>query len=299
MTSSQPDAPMHVLILGGAADARALMRALQTQTDLPLSVTLSLAGRTRNPPPPLVGPVAVNQRVGGFGGVGGLAAFIRDQRVACIVNATHPFAARMAANAVEAAALTGTPLLRLVRPAWASGPGDDWRHVADITAAVAALGEVPRRVFLTIGRQNLAAFMAAPQHAYLVRTIEAADAGVRLPHVAWLQARGPFSLDDEKRLLIDHRIDLLVTKNSGGDDAAAKLAAARALGVPVVMVDRPASPGGGLTTPSSAEALAWLRQIWLGRMAGHAHDGEPCGSEPSDSEPWVTTGPAPAAERGA
>ncbi len=287
MTSRQPDALMHVLILGGAADARALMRALQAQPDLPLKVTLSLAGRTRNPPPPQAGPVAVNQRIGGFGGGAGLAAFIRDQRVACIVNATHPFAARMASNAVEAAALTGTPLLRLVRPAWAAGPGDDWRHVANVDAAVVALGAAPRRVFLTIGRQNLAAFMAAPQHAYLARTIEAAGADVRLPHVAWLRARGPFSLDDEKRLLIEHRIDLLVTKNSGGDDAAAKLAAARLLGVPVVMIDRPPSPGG-LTTQSAAEAVAWLRGVWSRPVTGHAHDGRS-----------VEPGPAPVAERGA
>jgi len=287
MTSRPPDALMHVLILGGAADARALMRALQAQPDLPLKVTLSLAGRTRNPPPPQAGPVAVNQRIGGFGGVAGLAAFIRDQRVACIVNATHPFAARMASNAVEAAALTGTPLLRLVRPAWAAGPGDDWRHVANVDAAVEALGEAPRRVFLTIGRQNLAAFKAAPQHAYLARTIEAAGADVRLPHVAWLRARGPFSLDDEKRLLIEHRIDLLVTKNSGGDDAAAKLAAARLLGVPVVMIDRPPSPGG-LTTQSAAEAVAWLRGVWSRPVTGHAHDGRS-----------VEPGPAPVAERGA
>ncbi|MGV2979023.1 cobalt-precorrin-6A reductase [Camelimonas sp. ID_303_24] len=262
MTSSQSAVAPHVLILGGAADARALMRALQAKTDLPLNVTLSLAGRTRNPLPPQAGPIAVNQRVGGFGGVAGLAAFIREQRVACIVNATHPFAARMAANAVEAAALTGTPLLRLVRPAWTPEPGDNWRQVASIEAAVTALGEASCRVFLTIGRQNLAAFMAAPQHVYLARTIEAADAGVQFPHVAWLQARGPFSLDDERQLLIAHRIDVLVTKNSGGDDAAAKLAAARMLGVPVVMIDRPPSPGGA-ATQSAAEAVAWLRRVCL------------------------------------
>jgi len=287
MTSRQPDALMHVLILGGAADARALMRALQAQPDLPLRVTLSLAGRTGNPPPPDAGPIAVRQRVGGFGGAAGLAVFIRDQRVRCIVNATHPFAARMAANAVEAAALTGTPLLRLVRPAWTPGPGDDWRPVANVNAAVAVLGEAPRRVFLTIGRQNLAAFMAAPQHVYLARTIEAAAPDVQFPHVTWLRARGPFSLDDEKQLLTDHRIDVLVTKNSGGDDAVAKLAAARALGLPVMMIDRPPSPGAP-TTPSAADAVAWLREMCFRHGAGHAHDGRS-----------VEPRPAPVAERGA
>lgn len=277
MTSTDVPAGLmtpHVLVLGGAADARSLISAMQAEPGLNLRVTLSLAGRTSNPSPQQPGAICVTQRVGGFGGAEGLADFVRQQRVACIIDATHPFAARISANAVAAARMTGVPLLRLVRPGWQAGAGDDWRDVADMAAAVAAIGVAPRRVFLTIGRQNLAAFMAAPQHVYVARTIEAADADVQLAHVSWIAARGPFSLAGELALLRAHGIDIIVSKNSGGAATSAKLAAARQLGLPVIMIKRP-EYSGGEETGSVADAVVWIR-----RMIGPHH------------------GACPAAERG-
>lgn len=282
MTSRDHDTIFHILVLGGSSDASALLRALQAAPDLRLQrhfrITLSLAGRTRAPLAQAAGPVSVTTRIGGFGGPEGLARFLREQHVDCMVNATHPFAAQMAGNAIAAASNTGTPLLRLVRPAWEAVAGDDWRHVATMADAVAAIGAAPRRVFLTIGRQNLAAFMAAPQHHYLARTIEAADPDVRLPNVTWVQARGPFSFADERTLLTDHGVELLVTKNSGGADAAAKLMAARELGLPVIMIDRPPAPASQQAafqqTSSVAEAVAWLQ-----RMVRDVHDPAPAAED--------------------
>ena len=199
---------------------------------------MSLAGRTKAP---AMQPLPA--RIGGFGGAEGLAAYLRTEAVDLLVDATHPFAALMSANARAASHRTGTMLIRVERPAWTPGDGDHWTEVDDMAAAALALGETPRRAFLTIGRLNLAAFTAAPQHHYLVRSIDPVADPEGLPDVALIEARPPFDAEAEARLMRERRIDVLVTKNSGGTAAHAKLDAARALGLPVILVRRPPSDG--------------------------------------------------------
>ena len=170
-----------------------------------------------------------------------------------LIDATHPFAARMKANAAKAAAQAGVPRVAVLRPAWQQQSGDRWIEAADMTAAFTALGAEPRRVFLAIGRQELAAF-GAP-HAYLIRSVDPPDASP--PNATVITARGPFTEDAERALLIAHRIEILVSKNAGGDATSAKLTAARALGLPVVMVARPAPPDPPVVI-DAAGALDWL-----------------------------------------
>lgn len=244
---------LKVLILGGTTEASALARALAD--DSRFDAVLSLAGRTRAPRTP---PIPF--RIGGFGGAEGLAAHLRREAIAALVDATHPFAAQMSRNAAGAAALAGVPLLAVCRPAWQPAAGDRWVPVADMAAAVAALGPAPRRVFLTIGQKELAPFQAAPQHAYLIRSVDAPDLEALPPLAEVITARGPFAEADERRLLRDKRIDVIVTKNSGGAATEAKLPAARALGLPVIMVERPARPDVE-TVASVEDALAWLERL--------------------------------------
>jgi precorrin-6A/cobalt-precorrin-6A reductase len=239
-----------ILILGGSTEASALARALAA--DARYDAELSLAGRTKSPALP-----PIPHRIGGFGGIDGLAAYLRDGNVACLINATHPFAARMSANAVAAAARADVPLLRVRRPEWTPGPGDDWTVVADMDAAASALGAAPRRVLLTIGQKDLAAFRAAPQHAYVIRSVDPPPPEARPPHALIVTARGPFDEAGERALLAEHRIEIVVTKNSGGNATEAKLAATRALRIPVVMVARPAEPQAE-TVEDAEAALAWL-----------------------------------------
>lgn len=182
-------------------------------------------------------------RMGGFGGVDGLAAYLKTGRIGVIVDATHPFAEQMSRHAVAAAALTGVSLLRLTRPPWRPGPGDRWTEAQDIEAAVHALGPRPRRVFLTTGRLQLAAFALAPHHFYLVRTIDPAGDGHGLLNACFIEARPPFTVDGEMRLMADHQIEIVVTKNSGGAASAGKLDAARRLGLPVLLIARPVYDG--------------------------------------------------------
>ena len=222
---------LRVLILGGTSEASGLARRLEG--DARFAATLSFAGRTRSPVLP-----AIPSRVGGFGGAEGLAGWLRAEGVAALVDATHPFAARISANAVEAAAMAGVDLLGIARPPWQPGPGDDWTEFASLAAARAALGELPRRVFLAIGRNELAGFAGTP-HEYVVRSVDPPAPGEAPDRATFMAARGPFALDDEIALLRAHRIDVLVCKNSGGSAAAAKLAACRALRIPVLMVARP------------------------------------------------------------
>ncbi|VVB45114.1 Precorrin-6A reductase [Beijerinckiaceae bacterium RH AL1] len=218
-------------MLGGTSEATALAEILARRPEI--EATLSLAGRTSAP-----AAQALPTRVGGFGGAAGLAAHIAAHRVAVLVDATHPFATAISRNAREAAATAGIPLVAVGRPPWRPQAGDDWREVADVAAAAAALGAAPRRVFLTIGRQQLAAFAGAPQHHYLVRSVDPVDAQL-LPDARWIEARGPFDADAEEALMRAEGIEVLVTKNSGGTATAAKLAAARRLGLPVILVRRP------------------------------------------------------------
>jgi precorrin-6A/cobalt-precorrin-6A reductase len=242
---------LKVLVLGGTTEASALARILAG--DARFDPTLSLAGVTRAPRPQ---PVPV--RTGGFGGVAGLVRHLAGQKIQALVDATHPFATQMTAHAALAAAEAGVPLLRIDRPAWQPGPGDRWRFVPSLEEAALALGEAPRRVLLTVGQKELAPFARAAQHHYLLRSVDAPDPGSLPPRHALITATGPFALEDERALLRQHRIEVLVSKNSGGDATAAKLAAARELGLPVILLARPAAPPGLPSVPDAAGATRWL-----------------------------------------
>ncbi len=241
---------MRVLLLAGTTEAAALAALLADRPDI--EVMASLAGRTTTPAP-LPCPV----RTGGFGGADGLARELHTGGYDALVDATHPFATVMPHNAAAAATATGIPRLRLARPPWCPGAGDDWHEVADLEAAAALLpGLGARRVLLTTGRLELASFAAVPGVHFVVRSIEPADP-MPLTDATVLLARGPFSVDDEVAVLRDHRIDTIVTKNSGAAATAAKLAAARTLALRVVMVRRPPQPPGPRADTSDA-ALRWL-----------------------------------------
>jgi precorrin-6A/cobalt-precorrin-6A reductase len=239
-----------ILILGGTLEARQLAGRLAGRADL--DVTLSLAGRTAKP---AAQPVAV--RLGGFGGADGLTQYLAGQRIDILIDATHPYAAAISANAAAAAAQTGTPILALRRPPWRAVAGDRWTEVDDIRAAVSALGDEPRRVFLAIGRKDVAAFAAAPQHDYLIRSVDPIEPPLKLPHVSFIAARGPFAEADERALLAQHRIEIVVSRNSGGEATYGKIAAAREVGLDVVMLRRPALPAVP-SVETVDEALAWL-----------------------------------------
>ncbi|HEX4768698.1 MAG TPA: cobalt-precorrin-6A reductase [Lichenihabitans sp.] len=242
---------MRLLILGGTTEASALARHLAGRRDI--APVLSLAGRTERPTLP---PIPC--RVGGFGGIEGLAAYLRAEAIAAVIDATHPFAARMSAHAAAACTETGVPLAAFTREGWDARLGDDWTSVVDLDAAVEALGEAPRRVFLTSGRLGLAAFRAAPQHDYLLRSIDPPPEADRPSRCEVVLGRGPFDVAAESALMRRHGIEILVTKNSGGDRA--KLDAARSLGVPVVLVERPAAIGGTTFTTLDA-VLAWIDNL--------------------------------------
>jgi precorrin-6A/cobalt-precorrin-6A reductase len=243
---------LKLLILGGSGEGAALARAL---ADDPRTVTtLSLAGRTEHP-----APSPVPMRTGGFGGAEGLARYLAETGTHVLVDATHPFAAQMKRNAVEAAQLAGVALLAIRRPAWEPVEGDHWILVASLDEAAAALGTTPRRVLLTTGRKELAPFVAEAQHFYLLRSVEAPLREALPPHVTAITARGPFNLASERALLKGHAIDIVVTKNSGGTATAAKLEAARALALPVIMVRRPEVPEAP-SVETVEEAFAWLER---------------------------------------
>lgn len=242
--------PTSVLLLAGTAEASDLA-SLLARTD-GVEVLASLAGRTRAPAE-LPCPV----RIGGFGGVPGLVAALGDDHHDLLVDATHPFAARMSHHAAAAASIAGIPRLRLLRPPWQPVDGDHWHRVADLAAAARKLEELgARRVLLTVGRMSLAPFAHLKGMQLVARSIEAPDPLV-LPGVTVVVDRGPFDVGSESALLHDHAIDVVVTKNSGGAATSAKLVAAHQAGVSVVMVDRPPTPAGPLVeTP--AEALTWI-----------------------------------------
>lgn len=224
-----------ILILGGTTEARQLAGNLAARADL--SVTLSLAGRTESP-----AEQGVPVRIGGFGGAHGLAAYLRETRTDLLIDATHPYAARISANAAEAARQAGVPIMALRRPGWEPVEGDRWTLVDTTSEAAEALGEVPRRVFLALGRQEVSAFEAAPQHCYLIRSVDPVEPKLVVPDATYLLDRGPFPEADERALLVKNDIDAVVSKNSGGAATYGKIAAARALGIEVVMVLRPVLP---------------------------------------------------------
>jgi precorrin-6A/cobalt-precorrin-6A reductase len=240
---------MRALILGGTGDANQLAeRCVREKID----AVYSYAGRTQIPL-----PHSLPTRIGGFGGVAGLADYIREQGITHVVDATHPFAAEMSRHAVEACAATGIPLLALERAPWIRAAGDHWIEVADIDAAVAALPEERARVFLAIGRQHLAPFAAKPQHAYTLRFVDAPDGALPLPDAEVIVSRGPFTLEGDRELMRSRGIEFLVARNSGGAGARAKIDAARELDLPVIMIERPALPERP-RVESVQEVLAWL-----------------------------------------
>ncbi|MEO6501340.1 MAG: cobalt-precorrin-6A reductase [Jatrophihabitantaceae bacterium] len=255
-----------VLILGGTAEARALAAALEGVPGVrPIS---SLAGRVADPALP-----AGQVRIGGFGGAAGLADWLAAEQIAAMVDATHPFAATISWSAAQAADAAGIPILALRRPAWTEGPGDDWRRQPSTEAAARALEQVlemggsPRpgvaeRVFLTTGRTGLAPFAGLDRHWFLIRSIEAPQPPLPSRHQLVL-ARGPFSVAQEIALMREHRIQVLVTKDSGGPLTEAKLVAARELRLPVLMIQRPPLPDIA-AVPTVDAARDWVAALAAG-----------------------------------
>lgn len=242
-----------ILILGGTTEARRLAERLAGRADI--DATISLAGRTSEPK-----PLPLPTRIGGFGGVDGLVAYLAKENIHLLVDATHPFASRISANAVASAKVSGVPLFALRRPAWQAVDGDRWIRVKDIEAAVAALGKAPRRVFLAIGRQEAGSFCPSPQHSYLVRSVDPVDPPLAMPDCRYILASGPFAESDEQKLLADERIDVVVSKNSGGDATYGKIAAARDLGIDVIIIER--RPPPGVTDVATVEAaMALIDQL--------------------------------------
>ncbi len=240
-------APSRLLLLGGTSEARRLAARLAGAPGV--ETLMSLAGRTSAPL-----DVGVPTRVGGFGGVDGLVQFLSESRIDRVIDATHPFAARISANASKACAALGLPLAVFSRPPWRAQAGDRWIEVADNERAAKALGQEPCRVFLTIGRLGVGAFRASPAHEYLIRSIEPPDPADLPPRSTVILERGPFNLDDEIALMRERRVDVVVTKNSGGALTYAKIAAARALGLEVVVVSPP--PLGDVPRLADLEAAA-------------------------------------------
>ena len=245
--------PLKLLIIGGTSEASRIAERLAG--DPLFATTLSLAGRTAVPRLP-----PVPTRVGGFGGADGLAAHLRAEAIDVLIDATHPFAVRISANAQSAAMTAGVVLLVLDRPPWQAVAGDRWTSVGNLAAAAAALPDVPSRVFLTVGRQSLGPFAAKPQHHYVIRVIDPPEIPAAMADVEVLQARGPFQIDGETALMRRHRIAWLVTKNSGGEAAYAKIAAARELQLPVALVEQPKWRGAGALTSVDA-VLAELARL--------------------------------------
>ncbi|NOJ44862.1 cobalt-precorrin-6A reductase [Bradyrhizobium archetypum] len=241
---------MRALILGGTSDANLLADAVARAG---CNAIYSYGGRTRAP---------ANQplptRIGGFGGVNGLAEFIRREGITHLVDATHPFAAEMSRNAVAACETTGTPLIALERAPWAKEAGDTWIEAADITSAAAVLPNNRARVFLAIGRQHITAFSARPQHAYTLRFVDPPDRPLPFPDVDVIVSRGPFTLAGELEMMRARGIEWVVARNAGGAGARAKIDAARELGLPVVMLKRPELPDRP-RVESVTEVMHWLR----------------------------------------
>ncbi|MEU6386012.1 cobalt-precorrin-6A reductase [Streptomyces bauhiniae] len=251
----------HVLILGGTTEARRLATALAARPGL--RVTTSLAGRVSRP-----AAVDGEVRVGGFGGASGLADWLRAHRVTALVDATHPFAERITANAAEAARTTGVPHAVLRRPGW--NLDDDWHPVASLAEAARLVPRLGRRVFLSTGRLGLAAFAELTATRFVIRSVDPPEPPLP-PHCELVLARGPFTLADELDLLRTHRVDVLVTKDSGGAATAPKLAAARALSLPVVVVTRPELPSDVRALPDIDGVLDWL--------AGFIPPGDACAAD--------------------
>ncbi len=239
-----------ILILGGTSDALKLADALSTQPDF--SVIYSLAGRVEQPRLP-----NCETRIGGFGGVDGLSRYLTDQRIHAVVDATHPFAATITQHVEQASHQSGVPLLALVRPPWTAVDGDIWHEAPNLQHAADLIPHMGKRIFLAIGRQEVSTFAPCTDAYFLIRAIEPPDDPLP-PHRNILLARGPFHLEEELKLLRDHAIDLVVTKNSGGPATYPKIQAARQLQIHVIMMQRPTAPQAPKVA-SVASILPWLR----------------------------------------
>jgi precorrin-6A/cobalt-precorrin-6A reductase len=244
---------MRVLILGGTTEASELTRLLAA--DRRFEATVSLAGRTAHPK-----TQPVPTRIGGFGGSGGLVAWLKQDATHAVIDATHPYADQISSNAVAACARLAIPLASIVRPAWEPQPGDTWLPVPSAEAAADAIGPKPRRAFLTLGRLELGAFAGSPHHHYIARTIDPPGNVALPPDIRLLSGRGPFDTQAETTLLRQEKVDVLVSKNSGGAATYAKIEAARHLGIPVVMIARPNKLRGHAIENAEA-AVIWLEQL--------------------------------------
>lgn len=240
-----------LLILGGTQDASRLAAAAAGRFGAALEVITSLAGRTRHPARP---PGRV--RTGGFGGAGGLARYLRQEGIGMLVDATHPFATRISASARAACEVAGVPRFILDRPPWTPEPGDRWVDAADLEAAAALAPDYGKRAFLALGAGGLAAFRGMP--GAVVRLVDA-PAAPPLEDCVVITGRGPFAEEDERRLLIEHRIDVVVSRNSGGAAAMGKISAARFLAIPVIMIKRPSAEQGARTN-NVEEVCTWIER---------------------------------------
>ena len=247
-----------ILILGGTTEARQLAAALAERADC--DSLLSLAGRTAEP---MAQPVPT--RSGGFGGSDGLADFLTAESFDLLIDATHPFAARISHNAAIAAGRTGIPFFSLRRAVWKPQPGDRWTSVRSVGDAVEALGTAAKRVFLAIGRQEVFHFESAPQHSYLIRSVDPVMPQLGVPHAQYILATGPFEETAERALLIANRIEVIVAKNSGGAATYGKITAARALGIPVIMVERQ-QPADVRTVETVKDALGLVDHLFSPEM---------------------------------
>jgi precorrin-6A/cobalt-precorrin-6A reductase len=244
---------MRVLILGGTVDASQL--AVKASAIPGIEVIFSLAGRTRQP-----AKIIVKTRIGGFGGIEGLVTYLKDNAIALLIDATHPYAAQISFNAATAAKLSGIPHLMLVRPAWQPIKGDRWIEVENLKAAAELLPSLAKRVFLTIGKQELSTFAHLQDIWFLMRMIDPPASDRLVPKGEILLARGAFSIADEEELLKKYQIEAIVSKNSGGEATYAKIIAARELGLPVVMVKHPMMPESDRVGDVES-ALAWLNNF--------------------------------------
>jgi precorrin-6A/cobalt-precorrin-6A reductase len=242
----------NVLILGGTAEAASLARAVAGRFGDVLAVTTALAGRTKRP-----GPIPGQVRIGGFGGPAGLAAYLAEHRIDRVIDATHPFAARISAEARQACEMADVSRLLLLRPPWRQHPLDRWIEVGDMAAAAGIVARIGRRVWLTIGAGEIACFSAVTGVRFLVRLVDPPRQPLPLRFCEVIVGRGPFALADERHLIARHAINVLVCKASGGAATEAKLVAAREFSIPVVMVRRP-PPEPGAAVETVEAALDWL-----------------------------------------
>lgn len=246
------------MLLGGSAEATRIARLF---AEAGYDAVFSYAGRVS-----ALAPQPLPTRIGGFGGIAGLTDYLLAERITHLIDATHPFAGRMSRNAVLAAKETGVHLVALERAPWQGAPGDRWQRVANMTEAVAALPEAGARVFLAIGRQNVSEFAGKPENFYLLRFIEAPEA-IPLPDHVAIEARGPFTEANDRELMARHCITHLVAKNAGGEAARGKIDAARALGLPVILIERPGIPVRPRFETVN-EVMAWL----AGKGLAHGAD---------------------------